>query len=464
MRSASSPRGLSSVTTTRSASRSAASPISARLPGSRSPPQPNTTSTRPRACARTAASALRERVRRVRIVDHRERTVRQAVAFHAARRRVAGGERRERRIHVELPRQQHAERDREVLGVECADQRRAEAPLAEVSADVELEAAVRGAYPADVHEARGRGRRAADRDRGQLDARRQRRGKAGADRVADVDDGVFEAGQAEQPRLRLGIALHRAVVVEVVAREVAERGDAQAHGVDAALVERVRGNLHRDVARAGVRERAQLPVQRDDVRRGQRTARHPRRKSRAERAEVRAATREAPGRRREQPCAGRLAVGAGDARDGEPRRRHAVEAVRDAAEAVAQRRHRDERNFGIRACRAPALPPDPRGSRARRARRLRAACSSPCPRPPCSATKASPAPTARESSVRPAIATCGAGCDAREQLVEAHAVAHGASPTRPIGVTRARSSGATDIRRNAPEATAEKTGAATSPP
>ena len=128
---------------------------------------------------------------------------------------------------------------------------------------------------ADVHEARGRGRLAADRDRGQLDACRQRRGKARAHRVADVDHGVLEAGQPEQPRLRLGIALHRPVVVEVVARQVAERGDAHAHGVDAALVERVRGHFHRDVRRAGVRERAQLPVQRDDVRRGQRAAVRP---------------------------------------------------------------------------------------------------------------------------------------------------------------------------------------------
>ena len=45
--SGSSERGLSEVTITRSASRGAISPISGRLPRSRSPPQPNTTCSRP---------------------------------------------------------------------------------------------------------------------------------------------------------------------------------------------------------------------------------------------------------------------------------------------------------------------------------------------------------------------------------------------------------------------------------
>ena len=54
--------------------------------------------------------------------------------------------------------------------------------------------------------------------------------------------------------------------------------------------------------------------------------------------------------------------------------------------------------------------------------------------------------------------------DPGEQLVEAHAAVMAPLPRRPTGVTRARSSGATDIRRSAPEVTAENTGAATSPP
>jgi hypothetical protein len=53
----SSERGLSSVTTRTSARRAATSPISGRLPRSRSPPQPSTTMTRPREPGRTAAIA-----------------------------------------------------------------------------------------------------------------------------------------------------------------------------------------------------------------------------------------------------------------------------------------------------------------------------------------------------------------------------------------------------------------------
>ena len=58
IRSGSSPRGLSSVTTMRSAPASAIAAISGRLPASRSPPQPNTHHRAPRVCTRSAASAL----------------------------------------------------------------------------------------------------------------------------------------------------------------------------------------------------------------------------------------------------------------------------------------------------------------------------------------------------------------------------------------------------------------------
>ena len=67
--SGSSVRGLSEVMTARSASRAPMPPMSGRLPRSRSPPQPNTTSTRPSVTARAALQRVLERVRRVRVVD-----------------------------------------------------------------------------------------------------------------------------------------------------------------------------------------------------------------------------------------------------------------------------------------------------------------------------------------------------------------------------------------------------------
>ena len=53
--SGSSERGLSEVTITASASRRATAPISGRLPGSRSPPQPNTQISRRAVSSRAAA-------------------------------------------------------------------------------------------------------------------------------------------------------------------------------------------------------------------------------------------------------------------------------------------------------------------------------------------------------------------------------------------------------------------------
>ena len=76
-------RGLSSVMTMSSASSAAIAPMIGRLPGSRSPPQPNTTTSRPAQCARAARQRLAQRVGRVRVVDHRERRLRAAEGLHA---------------------------------------------------------------------------------------------------------------------------------------------------------------------------------------------------------------------------------------------------------------------------------------------------------------------------------------------------------------------------------------------
>jgi hypothetical protein len=74
------------------------------------------------------------------------------------------------------------------------------------------------------------------------------------------------------------------VVVEVIAAQVAERGDPHPHAVDAPLVESMRGDLHRNVCCAGIGERAQLPVQRDDIGRRQSATGDVRREAGAERA------------------------------------------------------------------------------------------------------------------------------------------------------------------------------------
>ena len=176
-------------------------------------------------------------------------------------------------------------------------------------------------------------------------------------------------GRRNSRCLGLGVALHVAVVVEVVAAQVAERRDPHAHAVDAPLVERVRGDFHRDVGRAGVGKRAQLPVQRDDIGRRQRPALEVRREAGAQRAEVGAAAAEPLDRapraaRRRWSC--RWCRSRRRPRGAPKARRRSGRRCRRAGRAAPAPRRRDDRGGGV----GPCLPRDPRGSRARRGGRF----------------------------------------------------------------------------------------------
>ena len=86
--------------------------------------------------------------------------------------------------------------------------------------------------------------------------------------VIHVDDGVPQARRGEQPVFRLGVSLHGAVVIEVVAREVGEDRDVVLDARDAALVEAVARHLHRDAARAAAQVIGEQALQHDRVRGG----------------------------------------------------------------------------------------------------------------------------------------------------------------------------------------------------
>src|SRR5215470_10121963 len=77
------------------------------------------------------------------------------------------------------------------------------------------------------------------------------------------DDGAVWHEVVEQPGFRGEVALHRAVIVQVIAREVRERHDVEEHTFDALLVERVRRDLHRYAANASVEQRAKYALQLD---------------------------------------------------------------------------------------------------------------------------------------------------------------------------------------------------------
>ena len=97
----SSLRGLSSVTTSTSASRAAISPIIGRLPGSRSPPAPITTTSRPVVSGRSARQRGGDGVGLVGVVDDGEEVLPGVdllqPAGHAAERAHRGGDRGRRR-------------------------------------------------------------------------------------------------------------------------------------------------------------------------------------------------------------------------------------------------------------------------------------------------------------------------------------------------------------------------------
>ena len=332
-----------------------------------------------------------------------------------------------------------------------------------MAADLEFDAAGGGMHARDVDETRRCRSFPTDGDRRQLDAFGKRCSKTRAHRIADVDHRMFESRQAEKACLCVRVALHRAVVVEMIAAEIAEPRHPHPHAIDATLVERVRGDFHGDVGRAGVGERPQLPVQRDDVGCRERSAIDARRESRAERAEVGAAPREALHGAGQEPGAGCLAVRTRDARDGQPGGWGSVKAVRDAAQAVAQFTHRDIGDFTAARFGRSSLRGIPE-DRARAAGRGLTRVIEPM-------TAAALQSDERIALAHHARIERQAGYrnrrslrDAREHFVEPLGGAHGIASAKLIGETRARSSGATDISRSAPAVTAEKTGAATSPP
>src|SRR5439155_21874730 len=119
----------------------------------------------------------------------------------------------------------------------------------------------------------------------------------------------------EQPSLRLEVALHRLVEVEVVLAQVREDERRESHPVEAAELRSVRGRLHRAAAVAGVEHLAEgaLDVDRLGGRTDRGTALAP--DAALDRAEQPGTAAGGGKDRVEQERGRRLPVRAGDARD-----------------------------------------------------------------------------------------------------------------------------------------------------
>jgi hypothetical protein len=231
----SSLRGLSLVSTTRSAACATAAPISGRLPGRGHRHNRTRTTTAHRAARqRPQGPAPAPGIGRVGVVDH---ATRGCPASHAHSMRPGTGV---QRAQAARPRQRHSQRThgrdhaQQVGHVVVADQR--------VLSRWVCPASVTTLKPCRCWCARWSlatgvpaRRRARHRSRDPGLARQQG-GQFGTVASSMLTTAARRPGQSEQPLLGLPVGLHRAVVVEVVLREVGEDG-----GVDAGTVQPVLG-------------------------------------------------------------------------------------------------------------------------------------------------------------------------------------------------------------------------------
>ena len=303
MAAGSSERGFSSVTTITSASRAAISPMIGRLPWSRSPSEPNTSTSRP---GRDGAHGLEredERVGRVRVVDEREREAVAALddALHAAGDLVRVGRPRRSRRRAARPAAcastiasaalETLTRPGSGLAAACS------APSGPRSVNVEPTPSSPMSAATTAQSASAPS--APDVRRDGLDRDRRLGGEPAAPLVVDDDDPAARLPGREQPRLVAEVALHVAVEVEVVALQVGEPDDVERRG--------------RRPARA--RARARRPPWRRAVAPRSTRQREQRLQRRAPRPWC-AGSRSPPRRSAARPCRARAVVGVRGAQRG----------------------------------------------------------------------------------------------------------------------------------------------------
>ena len=150
--------------------------------------------------------------------------------------------------------------------------------------------------------------------------------------VIDIENGGarrFGSAALEKNLFGAEIFVHGVVVVEMVAREVGEGGGAEAHAVDALLIERVARDLHAHALGTVRMQLRELAVHAHGIGRGVHSGGDLGRYAHSESSDVGGRPPAPLERLREQPRAGGLAVGAGDAGDRELLRRRVEEAVGD---------------------------------------------------------------------------------------------------------------------------------------
>ena len=148
---------------------------------------------------------------------------------------------------------------------------------------------------------------------------------------------------AKQPQLGGKVMCDGRMIIHVVARQIGEAGRRNAHAVEPVLVEAVRGRLEGEMRDAVARDLVELPMQRDRIRRRQRSVDGALRRDQADGADAgRDMAQLFPYLAREGGDRG-LAAGAGHGRD--RRRLHGEELRRGERERAARVGNGDERHL-----------------------------------------------------------------------------------------------------------------------
>src|SRR6185437_1973993 len=169
--------------------------------------------------------------------------------------------------------------------------------------------------------------------------------KPRAETIIDVDYPHGEARPGEEARLGIGVGSHRAVIIEMIAREIGERRGMEAHTADPILIERVRGNFHAHRLGAERPHRGKAAVNGHGIARGVLRAGERAREAEPDGAHVGRGTAAMAQRLREEPGARRLAVRAGDAGDRQGLRGAAEEAVGYGSDLTGEMRYGGNEHF-----------------------------------------------------------------------------------------------------------------------
>ena len=211
---------------------------------------------------------LVERVGLVRVVDEDGRAANVADAFEAPRRSFQSVQRLEHRIRLAVRGDAKSRGDQRIGNLKVAGQRKLHPPAAAAIVQIEnrRRSVARGREEPDRLSLR------ADGD-GLKSARPHRCDHLRGDGAVSVDDRRRAIRQEvpEQPELGGQIVLDRRVIVHMVAREICERARGKPHAVEPLLVETMRGRLDREARDAACGQPVEKLMQRDRIRRGQRS-------------------------------------------------------------------------------------------------------------------------------------------------------------------------------------------------